>query len=333
MSCSVPWRRPDLRAIVADRFGPPEVLVPREVAVPEPGPGQVRVRLHAVGVNFAETERRRGIYDPPPLPWIPGREGAGVVEAVGPDTEDAWLGERVAFWSPSGTGTGTYAEAAVAPVDSLFRLGELAFELGAALPLQGLTAYGLSHFAAPLSSGQTVLVHAAAGGVGSILAQIARSKGARVLGTMSSPAKAERLREIGAEPFGYGPALVEEVLAATGGRGVDVVFDSVGKDTQEASLAMLAPYGRLVFFGEASGPPQPVDVEQLYARSLSVGVFGLNPRVEPERWPKARQELLAWVSGGELRLFLHGVFPLSAAAEAHRCMEERRSLGKLVLRP
>jgi len=322
-----------MRAIVVDRLGSPDVLVLREAPEPSPGPGDVLVRLHAIGVNFAETERRRGTYDPPPLPWIPGREGAGVVEALGPGTDPTWQGARVAFWT-SAVSTATYAEAAAVPVEALFRLpDDLSFELGAALPLQGLTAYGLACFAAPLHERQVVLVHAAAGGVGSLLAQLARLRGARVLGTVSSSAKVERVQELWAEPFLYGPRLVEEILATTGRRGVDVVFDSIGRDTQEASLAMLAPYGRLVFFGEASGPPQPVAVETLYERSLSVGAFGLDLQVKPERWTRARQELLEGVRSGALRLFVHEVLPLGEAAEAHRCLEERRNLGKVVLRP
>jgi NADPH2:quinone reductase len=319
-----------MRAIVVDRFGPPSVLVPRQVAEPRPGPGQVRVRLGACGVNFADTERRRGIYDRRPLPWIPGSEGSGTVDAVGPDTDPAWLGARVAFWAPASE---AYAEYAVAPAAALFHLGpDLPFELGAALPLQGLTAYGLTHFAAPLRGGQTVLVHAAAGGVGSLLIQLARLRGARVLGTASTPEKAERIRTLGAEPFAYVPDLAEEVLAATGGRGVDIVYDSVGRDTRAASLAMLAPFGRMVCFGEASGSPGPVDPGLLYERSLSVGAFGLNPTVEPQRWAEARRCLLDWVQSGALRMF-YEVLPLAVAAEAHQRLEARASTGKLVLRP
>lgn len=323
-----------MRAIVVDRFGPPDVLVLGEIPEPSPGPGDVLVRLHSIGVNFSETERRRGVYDPPQMPWIPGREGAGVVEALGSGIDPSWQGARVAFWSPSAA-TATYAEAAVVPVSALFRLpDDLSFDLGAALPLQGLTAYGLACFAAPLEAGQVVLVHAAAGGIGSLLVQmIAHLYGARVLGTVSSPAKTERVRELGAEPFLYGPRLVEEVLAATGRRGVDVVFDSVGRETQAASLAMLASYGRLVFYGDASGPTEPVSIPSLHSRSLSVSSFGLNFQVKPERWIRARQELLEWVRSGTLRLFLHEVLPLGEAAEAHRCLEERRNQGKLVLRP
>jgi NADPH2:quinone reductase len=319
-----------MRAIVVDQFGPPAVLVPRQVEEPRPGPGQVRVRIGACGVNFADTERRRGVYDRRPLPWIPGSEGSGTVDAVGPDTDPAWLGARVAFWAPASE---AYAEYAVAPAAALFRLGDdLPFELGAALPLQGLTAYGLAHFAAPVLRGQTVLVHAAAGGVGSLLIQIARLRGARVLGTASTPEKAERVKTLGAEPFAYGPTLAEEVLAATGGRGVDAVYDSIGRDTRAASLAMLAPFGRLMCFGEASGSPGPVDPGLLYERSLSIGAFGLNPAAEPERWLEARQRLLDWVESGTLRIFYEAL-PLAAAAEAHRRLEERASAGKLVLLP
>ncbi|HEV7517184.1 MAG TPA: zinc-binding dehydrogenase [Thermoanaerobaculia bacterium] len=322
--------RATMRAIVVDRFGPPEVMALREVAEPEPGPGQVRVRLEAVGVNFADTERRRGVYDRRPLPWIPGSEGAGVVESVGPGTDPAWGGSRVAFWAPA---SAAYAAAAVVPATALFRLaGDLPFELGAALPLQGLTAYGLAHFAASVGSGQTVLVHAAAGGVGSLLVQIARLRGARVLGTVSTAGKAARVQLLGGEPFVYGPALAEEVRAATGGRGVDLVYDSIGQATQEASLSVLAPYGRLISFGEASGSPPPVEMGRLYGRSLGVAAFGLDPEVQPERWAQARETLLEWAGSGALRL-LYEVLPLADAAEAHRRLEARQSSGKLLLRP
>jgi NADPH2:quinone reductase len=322
--------RATMRAIVVDRFGPPEVMTLREVAEPEPGPGQVRVRLRAIGVNFADTERRRGVYDRRPLPWIPGSEGAGVVEAVGPGTDSVWSGARVGFWAPA---SAAYAAAAVVPASALFRLADdLAFELGAALPLQGLTAYGLAHFAAPIGSGQTVLVHAAAGGVGSLLVQIARLRGARVLGAVSSAEKAARVELLGGEPFLHGPAFVEEVRAATGGRGVDRVYDSIGQATQEASLGVLAPYGRLICFGEASGSPPPIEMGRLYPHSLGVSAFGLDTEVQPERWAKARETLLEWALSGTLRL-LYEVLPLADAAEAHRRLEARQSSGKLLLRP
>jgi len=323
-----------MRAIVVQKLGPPEVLELREVPVPEPGPGQVLVRLHAVGVNFSDTERRRGVYAGLELPWIPGTEGAGRIEAVGPDVAPALLDRRVAFWAMPPAVSGTYAEHAVAPVSSLFLLGpETPFDLGAALPQQGLTAYGLAFFASAVHPGDAVLVHAAAGGVGQILVQLLRRQGARVFGTVSTPEKAAAVAALGAEPLLYGEDLPERVSAALGGRGVDRVYDSVGKATQEQSLAMLAPYGELIFFGDASGRPAPVDPDWLYGRSLKIGAFGLNVDRDPEVWAVARRQLLEWLEAGELKLAVSRRLPLAEAAEAHRLLEGRSTLGKVVLLP
>ncbi len=322
-----------MRAILVHRLGPPEVLELADLARPEPGPGQVLVHLHATGVNFSDTERRRGVYKNLTLPWTPGTEGAGQVVAVGPDADPHLMGRRVAFWAMPPAVSGTYAEYAVAPADALFHLGDaVPYELGAALPVQGLTAYGLAFFATTLAPGATVLVHAAAGGVGQILVQLARRQGARVLGTVSSPEKAAAVERLGGEAFQYGPDLPERVAAATGGRGVDRVFDSVGKATQAQSLAMLAPYGELIYLGEASGPPDPVDPDQLYSRCLKVGAFGLYID-DPATWTIARQNLLTWVEAGELKISISRRFPLAEAAEAHRLLEGRTTTGTIVLLP
>jgi NADPH:quinone reductase len=321
-----------VRAIVVQSLGDPDVLELAEAPRPEPGPGQVLVRLHAAGVNFSDTERRRGAYRRPDLPWIPGSEGAGVVKGVGPGVDPGLAGERVAFWAMPPAVSGTYAEFAVAPAESLFRLGSgVGFEQGAALPQQGLTAYGVVHLAARIEAGQTVLMHAAGGGVGLLAVQLARQAGARVLGTVSSERKAEAVREVGGEPLLYGDDLRERVLEATGGRGVDVVLDSVGRATQEVSLAVLAPFGHLVFYGDASGPPQPIDPDRLYERSLKVSAFTLDVDHQPERWREIRRDLLRRVEEGSLRLTISAVLPLASAAEAHRLLESRQSVGKIVL--
>jgi len=323
-----------MRAIVVQRLGPPEVLELSQAPVPEPGPGQVLVRLHAAGVNFSDTERRRGIYAGLALPWIPGTEGAGRVVAVGPGVESTLLDRRVAFWAMPPAVSGTYAEYAVAPASSLFLLRpDTPFDLGAAFPQQGLTAYGLAFFATVLHPGATVLVHAAAGGVGQILVQLARRQGARVFGTVSSPEKAAVVAELGAEPLLYGEDLPERVAAATGGLGVDRVFDSVGKATQDQSLAVLAPHGELIFFGDASGPPAPIDPDHLYGRSLKIGAFGLNVNRDPAAWAAARRHLLEWIEAGDLAISVSRRFPLQEAAEAHRLLESRASIGKVVLLP
>jgi NADPH:quinone reductase len=318
-------------AIVVRAFGGPEVLTLGTADLPRPGAAEVLVRVRAVGVNFSETERRRGVYDPPRLPWIPGNEAAGIVEAVGEGVNAEWLGRRVAFWAPRTSGA--YAEYVTAPAAALFALRDgIDFPVAAALPAQGLTAYGLSHAATALAAGRTALIHAAAGGVGAFLAQLLRDRGVRVLGTASTEAKRAFIRALGAEALPYGPDLPALVRDATGGRGVDAVFDSIGGPTQADSLAALAPYGELVFFGEAGGPPAAVHPDELYPRSLKVGAFWLvtDP---PERWAAARDDLQRRVLDGRLRVAIGGSWPLADAAAAHRALEERRTTGKLVLIP
>jgi NADPH:quinone reductase len=320
-----------MRAIVVHTLGGPEVLALRDHPTPQPGPGEVLVHLHAIGVNFSDTERRRGVYDPPALPWIPGNEAAGTVEGLGPGADPAWLGRRVAFWAPRTSGT--YAEYAAAPAAALFALrDDLDFTVGAALPVQGLTAYGLSHVATALERGRTAVVHAAAGGVGALLVQLLRKRGVRVFGTASTPAKRELVEAAGAVPLAYGPTMPGLVFDATAGRGVDVVFDSVGQATRAESLAVLARYGHLAYFGEASGAPAPIALDELYDRCLRVSTFwlGADP---PEHWNTARRELQEWVADGSLHITVGQTLPLDHAAEAHRQLEGRGTHGKLILTP
>jgi NADPH:quinone reductase len=319
-----------MKAIVVHALGEPDVLVLRTHPTPEPGPGEVLVRLHAIGVNFSDTERRRGVYDPPSLPWIPGNEAAGVVETLGPGVDPAWRGRRVAFWAPRTSGA--YAEYTVAPAATLFALrDDLDFARGAALPVQGLTAYGLSHIVTTLKAGQTAVVHAAAGGVGAILVQLLLRRGVRVFGTASTDAKRELIRALGATPVPYA-ALSASILDATGGHGADVVFDSVGQATRHESLAVLARHGHLAYFGEASGPPAPIDVDELYSRCLRVSAFWLGAD-RPEFWNTARRDLQEWVADGRLQLSLGQTLPLAQAAEVHRQLEGRATHGKLLLLP
>ena len=320
-----------MQAIVVHALGDPDVLTLRSHPTPRPGPGEVLVRLQAIGVNFYDTERRRGVYEPPNVPYVPGDEAAGVVEALGEGVEGAWLGRRVAFWAPRTSGA--YAEYAVAPAGALFSLlDDLDVALAAALPVQGLTAYGLANFATTLTPGQTALVHAAAGGVGALLVQLLVQRGVRVFGTASSVFKLELVRSLGATPLSYGPDMPELIRAATAGRGVDAVFDSVGRATQAESLAALALYGRLVFFGEASGSPVPIHPDELYPRNLRVSSYWL-PADPPERFDVARRELQEWVVAGRLRVIVGQTFPLAQAAVAHRRLEQRQTHGKLILIP
>ncbi len=320
-----------MRAIVAQRLGPPEVLVLRETAVPRPSAGEVLVRVHAVGVNFSDTERRRGAYDAPALPWIPGNEAAGIVEETGPGVDPGWIGARVAFWASRTSGA--YADFTTVTTAALFRLHEdLDFTRATALPAQGLTAYALSHASTRLEAGQSALVHAAAGGVGALLVQLLRLRGVTVFGTGSSPAKQELIRQLGATPLSYGADLSTRLAEQTGGRGVNAVFDSVGRPTQEQSLASLGLYGQLVFYGESGGSPAPIHPDALYPRNLSVSSFWLAAD-PPERWAPARQELQTLVVSGKLRIAVDRTYPLADAAEAHRRLEDRQTLGKLVLLP
>jgi NADPH2:quinone reductase len=203
----------------------------------------------------------------------------------------------------------------------------------AAVPVQGLTAWGLVHFVAGVRPGDVVLLHAAAGGVGQLAVQLARRAGARVLGTVSTDEKAAIVRRLGAEPLRYGDDLAERVRAATGGRGADVVLDSVGLATRAASLAAVATFGQVVFFGDASGPVPPIDVEALYARSARVGAFNLAFDDAPARWAEAKPALVDLVASGALSVDISRTLPLAAAAQAHHALESRASTGKLVLVP
>ena len=321
-----------MRAIVMHEVGGPEVLQLRDVPAPRPKAGCVLVDIHARGVNFADTEWRRARYRPTPLPWILGSEGAGVVVETGAAVDPAWHHRRVAFFAPPPAGSGTYADLATCPVAALMSLpDEIDFVTGAAIPAQGLTASLMIHRAARIRADQIVLIHAAAGGVGLLAVQLVRRIGARALGTVSNDEKADAVRAAGGEPLLYGDDLVERVRALTDGHGVDVVFDSIGLPTQAASLAMLAPFGELVHFGDAGGFPAPIDPDDLYARSLKISAFGLDERHDPLATAQVRRDLIAWAADGSLRFLIGRTLPLVEAAEAHRLIESRGTIGKIVL--
>ncbi|RKG53444.1 quinone oxidoreductase [Corallococcus sp. AB011P] len=319
-----------MKAIRYHQQGGPEVLRWEDAPEPVPGPGQVLVRVHAAGVNFADTERRRGLYDAQaPLPRILGSEAAGVVRAVGPGVDASWVGRRVVALTKE-----AYAEAALAPVDELLVLPpEVSFEEAAALLVQGLTAYHVVHTVGRVEAGQTVLIHAAAGGVGLLAVQLAKAAGARVIGTVSGEAKAKLARDVGADAvIRYDQEdVAASVRELTQGRGVERVLDSVGASTWQASLDALAPFGHLVSYGNASGHPPHVEVESLYAKSLTVGAYWLRTPTPPEVQRKAREALLAEVVAKRLRIVVGLALPLSRAEEAHRQLEGRNTVGKVVL--
>ena len=322
-----------MKAIRMHEFGGPDVYRYEDVPEPAPGAGQALVAIEAVGVNFIEVYQRTGLY-PGPLPATPGSEAAGTIVTVGPGVAEFHAGDRVAWQG----GSGAYAERAAVPIERLVRLPEgVSTKQGAAAMLQGMTAHYLACSTFPLKLGDACLVHAAAGGVGLLLCQIAKRRGARVIGTVSTEEKAALARGAGADDVvRYTEQDFEaEVKRVTGGAGVQVVYDSVGRTTFEQSLRCLAPRGMLVLFGQSSGPVAPFD-PQLLARSgslyLTRPVLGNYTATRAELLQRAG-EVLGWVRDGTLRLRVGRELPLSQAAEAHRALEGRATTGKLLLIP
>jgi NADPH2:quinone reductase len=319
------------RAVWVRRTGGPEVLEPGEHDPGIPGAGQVRVRVAAAGVNFIDVYFRTGLY-PRPLPFVAGLEGAGRVEAVGPGVAGLAPGDRVAWASVPGS----YAEALVAPAASLVRVPDVVpDETAAAAMLQGMTAHYLTHGVRTPRPGDRALVHAAAGGAGLLLVQMLARAGVRVIGTCSTPEKAALVREAGAElAILYGREdFAKAVREATGGRGVDVVYDSVGRDTFEGSLASLRPRGLVVLFGQSSGVVPPFDLGRLNALG---SLFVTRPSLA--HYTATREELelragevLAAVAAGTLRVRVGARFPLADARRAHEALESRGTTGKVVL--
>jgi len=320
-------------AIRFDRTGGPDVLQLEQVATPEPGPGEVLIEVVAAGVNFIDTYHRSGLY-PVDLPSGIGLEGAGTVVAVGPDVENRQVGDRVA-WSDT---MGSYAShVAVRAGRTVPVPPEVPLETAAAMMLQGMTAHYLTQSTTTLGEDDTVLVYAAAGGVGRILVQLAKRRGARVLACTSTEAKAEEVRALGADEIVFYrdvdvPTAVREL---TDGQGVDVVYDSVGADTYEGSLDSLRPRGLLVMYGNASGPVPPFDLG-LLARKGSLYVtrptlFSYTATTDELTWRATA--LFDLLGTGQLQLKVHGSYPLSDAAKAHEDLESGTTAGKLVLRP
>jgi len=310
--------------------GGPEVLRFEDVDAAPPGPGQVRMRNEAVAVNYRDILLRRGAHRVAALPSGIGLESAGTIEAIGEGVSDLGVGDRVACVAGP---DGAYATHRIVPAARVVRLpAAIAAHTAAAMMIRGMTARYLLHETFSVKTGDTILVHAAAGGVGLIMCQWAKHLGATVIGTVGSAAKADIARQHGCDhPIVEGEDFVARVHALTGGRGVDIVLDSIGLPTQSASMAMLAPFGELVHFGDAGGFPAPVNPDDLYERSLKVSAFGLDERHEPLAAAQARRDLVAWAADGSLRFRIDRVLPLAQAAEAHRLIESRRTIGKIVL--
>ncbi len=321
------------QAIFVRENGGPEVLSLEQHEPGPPGPGQVRVRIAAAGLNFIDVYFRAGLY-PRPLPFVLGLEGAGVVEAVGPEVQTLAAGDRVAWSSVPGS----YAEAVIAPERQLVRVPDgVSEEQAAALMLQGMTAHYLVHGTRDTRPGDSALVHAAAGGVGLLLIQFLKAAGATVLGTCSSEEKAKLAREAGADQvILYTQCdFSEEVRRLTDGRGVDVVYDSVGRTTFEGSLRSLRPRGLLALFGQSSGVVPAFDLSRLNPLG---SLFVTRPSLAHYTATRAELEeraghVLGAVADGTLQLRIGARFPLAQAAEAHRALEGRTTSGKVLLIP
>lgn len=321
-----------MKAIRVHELGGPEVLRYEDIPVPSPGPGQALVKIEAIGLNFIDIYFRIGLYKTS-LPFIPGMEAAGTVTAVAPGVTEVQVGDRVAY-APV---IGAYADYAAVPAERLVKVPQgLDARSAAAAMLQGMTAHYLAFSTYPLKPGDTALVHAAAGGVGLLLIQIAKMRGARVFGTVSTRDKAALAREAGAdEVILYTEEDFEaEVMRLTNGKGVNVVYDSVAKATFDKSLNCLAPRGMLALFGQSSGPVPPVDPARLAKNAVFLTRPGLGP------YTATRAELLeragdvfGWITAGKLKVHIHATLPLKDAAEAQRLLEGRKTAGKVLLIP
>ena len=322
-----------MHAIRAARFGGPEVMRLEEVPTPAPAAGEALVRVEASGINFIDIYQRTGQYKIP-LPARLGLEGAGVVEGLGEGVTSVKVGDRVAWVNLPGS----YATHASLPADRLVAVpAGISSKIAAATMLQGLTAHYLATSTYPLQAGQTCLIHAAAGGVGQLFIQIAKRRGARVFGTAGSPDKCQLAKAAGAdEAIDYRAQDFEaEVKRMTSGRGVAVVYDSVGKETFGKSLKCLEPRGMLVLFGQASGPVEPVDPQLLAGGGslyLTRPTLGSYTASRAELLARC-EELFGWIAKRELKIRIDSEYPLAEAAKAHEALAGRRTTGKVLLIP
>jgi NADPH2:quinone reductase len=322
-----------MKAIQIRQTGGPEVMELVDLPIPQPKPNEAVVKILAAGVNFIDVYNREGRYKVP-LPFVLGQEGAGVISAVGSEISEVAVGDRVAYTNV----LGSHAEYAAVPADRLVRIPDGVSEReAAAAMLQGMTAHYLAHDAYPLKKGETALIHAAAGGVGLLLVQMAHNIGARIIATVSTEEKAQLAREAGAdEVILYTQSDFEaETKRLTGGKGVDVVYDSVGKTTFEKGLNVLRPRGMMALYGGSSGavPPfDPITLTQkgsLYLTRPSLGHYVISRQELQQR----AGAVFGMIRGGKLKLRIEHVYPLADAVQAHRDLEGRKTTGKLLLIP
>lgn len=323
-----------MKAVVADPAGGPENLKYLDLPVPEPGAGEVLIKIEAIGVNYIDTYFRSGFYKAPESPIKLGNEASGTVAKVGEGVTNWQPGQRVAY----AMARGSYAEYALVPQQFLVDLPTaVSFENGAAVMLQGMTAHYLTHSTFPLKAGNTCLVHAAAGGAGLLIVQLAKITGAVVIGTVSTPEKAQLAKENGADhTILYNDQdFVAETKRITNGKGVDVVYDSVGKTTFLKSLDCLRPRGLMVSFGQSSGGIGEIDPlilnqkGSLFLTRPSLGNYISDPA--ELKWRSS--DLFQWLAAGRLKLNIHQIYKLADAAQAHRDLESRKTTGKLLLKP
>lgn len=322
-----------MKAIQFNEVGGPEVMRLVEIPKPELRPRMIRVRNHAVGINFADNFFRQGTYQiRPKLPDTPGMEGAGVIDEVGPEVQGLKPGMRVA-----GIGLRAYAEYSLFYANQVIPLPDfVSFDEGAAFPIQTLTAWFMIHTCHHMTPGQTVLVHSAAGGVGIVAMQIAKAAGARVIGTVSNDAKIAIAKQYGAdEVVNYETHdFAKEVMRLTGGKGADLNLDAIGKPTFEKGIGCMAPFGHIVLYGRAGGPPDKLDVFKLFQNAVKVSGFVLlTASSQHHLMHRGTEDCFRLMQEGKLKMLIGKKYPLEQAPEAHRFMESRQSVGKLVLVP
>jgi NADPH2:quinone reductase len=318
-----------------EEFGDPSVLKLVEIERPAPGDGEVLIEVKSAGVNYADTMRRRNQYlEETPLPFVPGSEVAGEVAEVGAGVEDAQEGDRIVTL----LGIGGYAGYAVAPARNLIPVPDgMDFDEAAAIPLQGLTAYHVLRTSGMLEEGESVLVHAAAGGVGTLAVQMAKLMGASpVVATASTQEKLDLAKEFGADVLiNYSEEdWPEKVREATDGAGADVILEMIGGDFVQKNLECLAAFGRMVVYGAASGERGSlVPMDLMHENQVVAGFYLPQIMARPELFGSSLEEILGWISSGDLKLTIGTRYPLEEASEAHEALEGRQTSGKIVLNP